>query len=374
MNNLESYCIKASASVPTLVIDLSIVEENFKIFKESLHDYKIHYAVKANPSVEILKTLVNLGSYFDVASSNEIEQCLKAGADPKKISFGSTIKSIRDIKYSYKKGVKLFAADSIEELNKIEKYAPGSDVFIRVLLGDTEALRPLNKKFGCSATMATHLIEAGQSLNISIIGLSFHVGSQTVHPHMWFDSLDFVSNLWNDLKSKGHNLTLLNIGGGFPSRYDQEITDIPTYCNVIKNTIKQKFGDIENIFAEPGRALVANSGIMIAEAILVSNKDINDSDRWLYLNVGRFGGLYSTDGEVFKYKITAPKSDGENTPYIVAGPTLHSADILYEKYRPLLPKNIKSGDKILIHNTGAYTSVYSSRFNGFSPVKVKVLK
>ena len=261
-----------------------------------------------------------------------------------------------------------------KELNKIEKYAPGSDVFIRVLLGDTEALRPLNKKFGCSATMATHLIEVGQSLNINIVGLSFHVGSQTVHPHMWFDSLDVVSNLWNDLKTKGHNLTLLNIGGGFPSRYDQEITDIPTYCNVIKNTIKQKFGNIENIFAEPGRALVANSGIIIAEAILVSNKDINDPDRWLYLNIGRFGGLYSTDGEVFKYRITAPKSDGENTPYIVAGPTLHSADILYEKHRPLLPKNIKSGDKILIHNTGAYTSVYSSRFNGFNPVKVKVLK
>lgn len=374
MNKLEKYCLSTTVSSPTLVIDLKTVEENFKIFKNSLEEYKIHYAVKANPDVDVLKTLVSLGSYFDVASSNEIKRCLKAGADPKKISFGSTIKSIKDIKYSYRKGVKLFAADSIEELKKIEKYAPGSDVFIRVLLGDTEALRPLNKKFGCSPNMAKELFKEGQALNINLLGLSFHVGSQTLHPHMWFNSLDIVSSLWNDLKLLGFNLTLLNIGGGFPSTYDQEITDIPTYCSVIKNTITQKFGNIKDIFAEPGRALVANAGIIIAESILVSKKDINDKDSWLYLNIGRFGGLYSTDGEVFKYKITAPDSDGESVPYIVAGPTLHSADILYEKFKPMLPKNIKSGDKILIHNTGAYTSVYSTRFNGFDPIKTKVLK
>lgn len=374
MNKLENYCLATSVSSPTLVIDLNIVEENFKIFKNSLQDYKIHYAVKANPHLDILKLLVKLDSYFDVASGNEIKQCLKAGADPKKLSFGSTIKSIKDIKYSYKNGVTLFAADSIEELKKIETYAPGSDVFIRVLLGDTEALRPLNKKFGCSTAMAEQLFETGKNLNINLVGLSFHVGSQTLHPHMWFDSLDIVSTLWNKLKSKGHNLSVLNIGGGFPSKYDKDITDVPVYCNVIKNTIQQKFGAIENIFAEPGRALVANSGIVIAESILVSKKDINDTDTWLYLNIGRFGGLYSTDGEIFKYKITAPDSSGENVPYIVAGPTLHSADILYEKYRPLLPKNIKSGDKILIYNTGSYTSVYSTRFNGFSPIKTKVLK
>jgi ornithine decarboxylase len=294
MNNLEKYCISTNVSSPTLVIDLKIVEENFKTFKESFQDYKIHYAVKANPNIDILKTLVKLGSYFDVASSNEIKQCLKAGADPKKISFGSTIKSIRDIKYSYKKGIKLFAADSVEELEKIEKYAPGSDVFIRVLLGDTEALRPLNKKFGCSEKMVEHLFEIGHGLNVNIIGISFHVGSQTIHPHMWFDSLDAVSTLWSILKLKGYNLTLLNIGGGFPSKYDQDVTDITTYCDIIKNTIKQKFGNIDNVFAEPGRALVANSGIIIAESILVSSKDIDDNDRWLYLNIGRFGGLYST--------------------------------------------------------------------------------
>jgi ornithine decarboxylase len=374
MSKLENYCLSTSVSLPTLVIDLEKVKENFKIFRNTLPDYKIHYAVKANPNFDIIKELVELGSYFDTASGNEIKICLKAGADPKKISFGSTIKTIKDIKYSYKNGIKLFAADSEDELKKIEKHAPNSDVFIRVLLGDTGALRPLNKKFGCSAAMAEKLFEIGKGLNINIIGLSFHIGSQTLHPHMWFESLDLVSNLWNKLKNLDYNLKILNIGGGFPSVYDQEITDLPVYCSVIKDTIKQKFGEIENIFAEPGRAMVADAGIMIAESILVSQKDINDTDKWLYLNIGRFGGLYSTDGEIFKYKITAPTSNGKNIPYIVAGPTLHSADILYEKYRPLLPENIKSGDKILIHNTGAYTSVYSTRFNGFSPVKTKVIR
>lgn len=374
MEKIYTYALEKTFKKPTLILDLDKVKENFEVFKSNLPNFKIHYAIKANPNKEILKSLVSLGSNFDAASANEVKMCLAAGAHPSSISYGSTIKTIRDVKYAHKVGVNLFAADSIEEMEKLSTYAPNSNVFIRVLLGDTGAKRPLSKKFGCSPSMALSILEQSKPLNIKIVGLSFHIGSQTLHPQQWFESLDTISELWNNAKEHGHSMNLLNIGGGFPSEYDEAITDIPEYCRVLKNTITQKFGTVDHLIAEPGRAMVANCGIIAGEVILASKKDTTDSHRWLYLNIGRFGGLYSTDGEVFKYGLSIPNVSGELEEFIVAGPTLHSGDILYERYKPKLPSNVKSGDKILIHNTGAYTSVYSTQFNGFDKLKVIVLK
>jgi ornithine decarboxylase len=204
------------------------------------------------------------------------------------------------------------------------------------------------------------------------VGVSFHVGSQTRHPHMWYDILDFVSGIWNNAKEEGFNLTLLNIGGGFPAYYGVDITEPEEYGSTIIDAVKERFGDVEYIMAEPGRGLVGNAGAIAAEVLLVSRKHDDDPVRWVYLNIGKFHGLAETEQEAIKYQFLTPDTDANDTaPCILAGPTCDSADVLYEKNKVELPTDLTSGDKFIILNCGAYTTTYSSvAFNGFPPLEV----
>src|SRR5690606_2735165 len=118
---------------PSLVVDLDVVHDNYQAFRRALPNSRIFYAVKANPAPEILRLLGSLGSSFDPASVAEIEMALDAGATPDRISYGNTIKKERDIARAYELGIRLYAVDCIEEVEKIARVAPGSQVFCRVL-------------------------------------------------------------------------------------------------------------------------------------------------------------------------------------------------------------------------------------------------
>ena len=335
----------------------------------------IHYAVKANPHPAILERLVQLGCRFDAASIGEIDMCLLAGADPSHISFGNTVKRVQDIEMAYSKGIRLFAADAYEELEKIEKYAPHSNVFIRVLMRSTEAEWPLSRKFGCSSSMVIPLMYEATDRGLNPVGLSFHVGSQTRHPHMWYDSLDAVAAIWHNAKEEGFDLSLLNIGGGFPAYYGVDITEPEEYGSKILEAVQERFGDVLYIMAEPGRGLVGNAGCIAAEVLLVSRKHDEDPVRWVYLNIGRFHGLAETESEAIKYQFLTPDcTDTEMTPCILAGPTCDSADVMYEEHKINLPNDLTFSDRFVILNCGAYTSTYSSvAFNGFPPLRVEVI-
>ena len=375
MNTLNQFIKSKIYEQPTLVIDVNQVEKNYHALKQGMPSAHIHYAVKSNPHSEILKRLVSLGCRFDAASRGEIELCLAAGADPKHISFGNTVKKPRDIEYARSVGVDLFAVDAEEEMEKIAKHAPGSKVFVRVLMRSTEAEWPLSRKFGCSSSMVIPLMDLAVKLGLNPVGLSFHVGSQTRHPHMWYDSLDAVAAIWHNACEHGHELSLLNIGGGFPAYYGVDVTDPTTYgANVIEN-VQKRFGNVDYIMAEPGRGLVGNAGAIAAEVLLVSRKTQGDPVRWVYLNIGRFGGLAETEAEAIKYQFLVPgKEQSETAPCIMAGPTCDSADVMYEKHHVHLPVDLTSGDQIIIQTCGAYTSTYSSvAFNGFEPLSVEIL-
>ena len=371
-NSVHNYIKNNTFERPTLVMSLENLESNYNGFKTGMPDCHVHYAVKANPHPAILSKLHSLGSKFDAASAGEIDMCLAAGAAPSDISFGNTVKRPQDIRYAYSKGVRLFAVDSIEEVEKVAKDAPGSNVFVRVLVQSTEAEWPLSRKFGCSSSMVLPVMEAARDLGLIPVGLSFHVGSQTRHPHMWFDTLDFVESIWTYCREEGFDLWLLNAGGGFPSYYGVDITDSVTYCAVLDKEIRDRFVGLTYLMIEPGRGMVANLGSIAAEVLLVSTKTPGDPVRWLYLNIGRFSGLAETEQEAIKYRFFIPgKDDDEKSEYIVAGPTCDSADVLYETHKVLLSKNIACGDKIIIDNVGAYTTTYSTvAFNGFPPLEV----
>lgn len=375
MDKLEAYVRQNDFDYPTLILDIDKVEENYHKLKAGLGQSHIHYAVKANPQKELIERLVSLGCRFDAASKAEIDICLDAGAKPAHISFGNTVKRVPDIRHAYAKGIRLFAADAEEELLKIAEHAPRSQVYIRVLVENSLAEWPLSRKFGCQSNHAVALIEFAHTLGLKPVGVSFHVGSQARHPHMWIDTLDMISGIWKAAYACGHELTLLNIGGGFPCFYGDDVTEAEVYGATLIQEIQHRFGNIPYIMAEPGRGMVGNAGMIVANVLLVAKKHPAQRVRWVYLDIGKFSGLAETDEEAIKYQFIFP--DHDDCPLddcILAGPTCDSADILYEKNRVKLPIDLRSGDKFIIKSCGAYTTTYSTvAFNGFPPLGVIVI-
>lgn len=369
---IHRFLTGQAPDTPFLVVDLDIIVEKYLNLSRLLPQAQMYYAMKANPAPEILKLLVEIGSSFDTASVFEIEQCIAAGADPARISYGSTIKKARDIAYAYKLGVRLFAFDSLCELEKISTNAPGARVYCRLLTNNDGAEWPLSKKFGCELDMAYDLLLHSISLGLEPYGVSFHVGSQQTDPSQWDNAISKTAMLFWALKCAGVQLSMVNLGGGFPARYRSEILSIDTYADTIMKAMKRYFGScIPVMMIEPGRSLVGDAGVIQSEVVLISHKSYADDKRWVFLDIGMYNGLSETINQCIKYRIRTPKDGGPTEPAILAGPTCDSADILYEKAGYELPINLRVGDRIEILSAGAYTNACSSvGFNGFPPLKV----
>ncbi|SDC51862.1 type III PLP-dependent enzyme [Ruegeria marina] len=371
LSRAETFILTNRFERPTLVIDTETVARQFAALAQGLGRARIHYAVKANPLPEILETLARLGSNFDAASRAEIELCLAAGASADRISFGNTVKKPADIAWAYAVGVTLFAADAEEELDKIAAHAPGAKVYIRMIVEACEADWPLSRKFGCAPDKAIAVLDYARSVGLDPVGLSFHVGSQTRRAGMWVPVLDQVATVWHAARAAGHDLSLLNIGGGFPAFYGQEVDAPELYAAEVIRLVTERFGDVPHVMAEPGRGMVAEAGAIAAEVLLVSRKSSNDLHRWVYLDIGKFSGLAETMDEAIRYQFLTEREHEPTGPCILAGPSCDSADVLYEKKPVQLPLGLRDGDRIIIRNCGAYTSTYASvGFNGFPPLDV----
>jgi len=356
---------------PCLVIDLEVVRDNYLAFAKALPDTRVFYAVKANPDPQILKLLAELGSAFDAASVPEIEMVLAAGATADRISYGNTIKKERDVARAFALGVRLFAVDCEAEVEKIARAAPGAKVFCRILCDGNGAEWPLSRKFGCAPEMAPRVLEHAHKLGLVAHGLSFHVGSQQNNVKAWDKALKSAAAVFKDMAERGITLSMVNLGGGFPARYVKEVPAVKLYGNAIFRALRKHFGNrIPETIIEPGRGLVGDAGVIEAEVVLISRKSDTDKVRWVYLDIGKFGGLAETMDEAIRYPIRTTKDEDKMAPCVIAGPTCDSVDVMYEKTPYLLPVSLAIGDKVLIEATGAYTTTYSSvAFNGFSPLK-----
>jgi ornithine decarboxylase len=360
---------------PCLVVDLDVVRRNFEGFARALPESRIYYAVKANPAPEILELLTGLGSSFDAASVSEIEMVLAAGAGRDRISFGNTIKKERDIVRAHELGVTLFAVDCVEEVEKIARAAPGAKVFCRMLADGAGADWPLSRKFGCAPSMAIDVLELAHRLGLVAHGVSFHPGSQQANLKAWDRALADASFVFRSLAERGIQLAMVNMGGGFPVRYLKNVPAVEAYGRSIFRALRKHFGNrIPETIIEPGRGMVGDAGVIKAEIVLISKKSAEDPVRWVYLDIGKFGGLAETMEEAIRYPIRTPHDGGPTAPCVIAGPTCDSADVLYEKTPYALPISLQIGDEVLIDSTGAYTTTYASvGFNGFAPLKSYVI-
>ena len=360
---------------PCLVLDLDVVRDNFQAFARALPDTRVFYAVKANPAPEILSLLNSLGSSFDCASIPEIEMALAAGATPERISFGNTIKKERDIARAHEMGVRLLAVDSVEEVAKVARAAPGAKVFCRILCDGAGAEWPLSRKFGCVPEMAITVLEQAHRLGLDAYGLSFHVGSQQANTGAWDAALASTSEIFRTLSDRGIQLRMVNMGGGFPAKYLKKVPVVKAYAKSINESLRRHFGNrIPETIIEPGRGMVGDAGVIKAEVVLISKKAAEDELRWVFLDIGKFGGLAETMEEAIRYPIRTGHDGDEKAPCVLAGPTCDSADVLYEKTPYELPVSLSIGDEVLIEGTGAYTTTYASvAFNGFAPLRSYVI-
>ena len=357
---------------PFLVVDLKTIDRAYDELVEGFPFGKIYYAVKANPSNEVLSLLKNKGANFDIASIYELEKVMALGVKPEQISFGNTIKKSRHIRAFYEKGVRLYATDSEADLRNIAQAAPGARVFVRILTeGSQTADWPLSRKFGCQTDMALDLCVLAKELGLVPYGISFHVGSQQRDIGAWDSAIAKVKWIFERLQEEhGIQLKMANLGGGFPANYMSRTNDLKTYAEEITRFLREDFDDnFPEIILEPGRSLVANAGVLVSEVVLISRKNRTGLNRWVFTDIGKFGGLIETMDEAIKYPVYIEKQ-GEVEEVIIAGPTCDSADILYENYKYELPLNLAMGDRMYWFSTGAYTTTYSAiEFNGFPPLK-----
>ncbi|HRH91614.1 MAG TPA: type III PLP-dependent enzyme [Agitococcus sp.] len=360
---------------PFLVVDLEIIKQKYEELTTCFPMAKVHYALKANPGKPVIELLRDLGSNFDIASIYELDKVLATGVDADRISYGNTIKKAAHIKYAFDKGVRLYATDSKADLQSIAENAPGSKIFVRILVeGGETAEWPLSRKFGCHPDMAIDLLVQAKQLGLIPYGISFHVGSQQKDIAVWDAALSKVKYMFDWMRlEEGVMLKMINMGGGFPANYISEVNPIQVYAEEILRYLHDDHGDeLPELILEPGRSLVGESGVLVSEVVLISRKSRTDLKRWIYTDVGLFQGLIETMGEAIKYPIYTEKmgADVGEGSVVLAGPTCDSTDIMYENANYHLPHNLAVGDRLYWMTTGAYTTSYSSvEFNGFPPLK-----
>lgn len=368
---IDAFLASEAPATPCMIVDLEQVEANFRDMREMAPWAEVYYAVKANPARPVLTTLNKSGCAFDAASLAEIMACLEAGVPASKISYGNTVKKSVDITAAHDLGVDLFAIDSLGEIEKLAVAAPGAKVFCRIVVANDGARWPLTRKFGCAPDEAAPLLRAAKAAGLIPAGLSFHVGSQQTEPERWREGISRCAAIFEQLALDGVALELINLGGGFPVPYRND--DGPGLAEVfaaIGRALSESFGDeVPRVLMEPGRAIVASAGKLLSEVILVTERIYGGRQRWVYLDVGRYGGLAETEGEAIQYQLEFDDMSADMTPSVVAGPTCDSHDVLYEDALYELPVTLKAGDFVTFRNTGAYTSTYASiGFNGFAPL------
>lgn len=368
---ISRFFAQKRPDTPCLVVDLDVVAGKYRTLEALLPKIGIYYAVKANPAPEVLSQMARLGAGFDAASVQEIAAAIDAGGAPERISYGNTIKKRSEIAAAYDLGIRLFAFDSQAELEKIAEAAPGSRVYCRIWVSESGADWPLTRKFGCSFDMACDLMRQASRLDVEPYGAMFHVGSQQTHPDQWDAAIALVRRLFECLREDGICLKMLNLGGGLPANYRVKIPPIESHTQVIVESLAAHFSDVSlDLMIEPGRYLVAEAGVIQSEVVLIAKKAEQDETRWVFLDIGKFGGLAETMDEAIEYALRTSRDGGPVGPVILAGPTCDGVDVLYEKAPYLLPLDLAIGDRIEIFATGAYTTTYSTiGFNGLPPLK-----
>ncbi|HUI81967.1 MAG TPA: type III PLP-dependent enzyme [Bryobacteraceae bacterium] len=372
MTKKDLLALARKHGTPLVVINHDAIRRNYATFRKYLPKVQAYYAVKANPAPEIVRTLYKAGASFDVASMPEflrvhenIEHLpAKARQDFiwDKIIYANPIKPKETLQAldEYKP---LITYDNLDELRKIKRYAPHAGLVLRLRVPNTGSLVELSSKFGCDSGEAADLILEAFRIGLVVEGLSFHVGSQCANFDNFVQALNIAAAVRQEASSRGHEIKILDIGGGFPVAYDSGTKPLSALAKKINAEIDRLFTKDIEILAEPGRFLVATAATALARVI---GKAFRDGKRCYYID----DSVYHTfSGIVFDhvhYRIQAFKK-GETEMATVFGQTCDGMDTI--AHSEVLPE-LEIDDFVYSENIGAYSNASSTWFNGFSPAKV----
>lgn len=355
-------------ATPFLLCDLDTVRDRYRRFTEWLPGVQCHYAMKCNSAPDLLATLHGIGSSFEVASLGELGMLQKIGVDPANVLYSNTVKPPAHVAAAYEAGLWRFAFDSEGELHKIAHHAPGSGVIVRLRVDDSASTFPLSRKFGTDIEQACQLMALAKTLGLRPYGVTFHVGSQCSTPLAWRQAIAAAALLMASLDAQGIRLEMLNLGGGYPARYVDEVPTMDQLSTVINSAVDELLPYHPHVIAaEPGRYLAAESGVMVAGVL---GRELRGGENWLYLDTGAYHGLMETQQTVgqWRYPLWTSRPDHATAnlvPYTVTGPSCDSSDTMF--IGAMLPAGLDAGDRLYIGSAGAYTLSYASSFNGFAP-------
>jgi ornithine decarboxylase len=357
---------------PLFIVDHEAIRSNYADFRRYLPRVQAYYAVKANPDPAILRTLYDIGASFDVASIAEFNlvydniRSLPAEARQSfiwdKVIYSNPIKDRRTLEEldRYKP---LVAFDNSEEIEKVRKHAPHAGLALRIRVPNTGSMVELSSKFGASPAEAVSLISRAFDAGLTVEGLGFHVGSQCTNFENYVQALSTSASIMEEAETRGFSLKLLDIGGGFPARYDRHVRPFRELAKILSAELNRLFPKHLEILAEPGRYMVATAAALVAEVI---GKSERDGKRCYYLN----DGIYHTfSGILFdhcQYHLKAFRK-GPKRISAVFGPTCDALDTISQAEE--LPE-LRLGDLVYSENIGAYSHASSTRFNGFPPAQI----
>ena len=352
---------------PLLIVDCDIIRQQYHALSNALPGVTLHFALKPLPLLEVVNTLLAEGASFDLASNGEVDIVQSAGVPSELTIHTHPIKRDSDIHYALEYGCVVFVVDNINELEKFIPYRDHVEILVRLSFRNNEAYSDLSKKFGCSPDQAIDIMQTARDLGIRIKGLSFHVGSQTTNPDKFVTAIETCSQLIQQVVELGlPTLSTIDIGGGFPSAYLDDVMPIDDFCEPIRQALALLPETIK-VIAEPGRFLVAEAAIAVST---VMGQAVRDGKTWYYLDDGVYG---SYSGIVFdhgSYPIEALHNEGEHFPSVLSGPTCDSIDVIAEDI--LLPK-LNNGDLIIGRMMGAYSTASATEFNFFRKAEIIVL-
>lgn len=360
---------------PFLACDTSVVAGQHGRLTAALPGVAVHYAVKCNPAPPVLSTLADRGCHFEVASIRELEMVEAAGIAPREVLFSNPVKPSVAIAAAHARGLHRFAFDSECEVRKLADHAPGSSVYVRLAVDDSNSLFPLSRKFGAEPEEAARLLLLARSLGLVPYGVTFHVGSQCTDAEAWARAISRCGALMTVLAQQGITLDMVDIGGGFPVRYsdDEVVPSLASIAGPVLSALAELPYAPRLVVAEPGRFLAAASGVMVASVIgLAARAD----GLWAYLDVGGYNGLMEAvqTGGRWRFPLRTGRSrdaGDEDVPFTVTGPTCDASDTMF--YGVPLPADLAVGDRIHITMAGAYSLSYASSFNGFPPPELVIV-
>jgi ornithine decarboxylase len=372
MTNKQIQALAKEYGTPVVIIDHDEIRKNYADFKKHLPKVQAYYAVKANPEPAIVRTLYAAGASFDVASLPEFmlvyENIKELSAEAQqdfiwdKIIYANPTKPQQTL-IALDQYKPLVTFDNLRELKKIKEFAPHAGVVVRIRVPNTGSMVELSSKFGCDPGEAVDLIQAAFGMGLVAEGISFHVGSQCTNFQNFVQSLEMASAVMRESKSRGHELKILDIGGGFPAPYDRHVKPFSALAKKINAEIDRLFPAEVQIIAEPGRFLVASAATAVARVI---GKAVRDGKTCYYID----DSVYHTySGIIFDHCQYHLKSFAPGKPEISAvfGQTCDALDTI--SLSEELP-NLEVDDLVYSENIGAYSSASATWFNGFPPAQV----